>query len=185
MWEHNLLIIRILLLFGHLHTSPPRILKQQENSGSWHCSCQEIGFLQQEISIASISDHQPMTLQIWSWRNSKDIAVPNCDAAEGLLWRHYLIKTRSNQKRLLSVDHLRPMFWKVFIVSRPPPPTPLLHQLTASPIFGHGSQSYMVHSGIHYSCQCQGLCMQRNVHRQRATKKRVLETSGKGQDKAS
>lgn len=82
---HNLLIICILLLFGHSHTSPPRILKQHENSGSWHCSCQEISFLQQQISIASISDHQPMTLQIWSWRNSKDIAVPDCDAAAGVL----------------------------------------------------------------------------------------------------
>lgn len=123
LWAHNLLIICILLLFSHLHTSLPRILKQQENSGSWHCSCQEISFLQQEISIASISDHQPMTLQIWSWRNSKDIAVPNCDAAEGLLWKHYLIKTRSNQKRLLSADHVKPMFRKVFIISSLPPPS--------------------------------------------------------------
>lgn len=60
-----------------------------------------------------------MTLQIWSWRNSKDIAVPNCDASEGLLWKHYLIKTRSNQKKLVSADHLKPMFWKVFTVSPP------------------------------------------------------------------
>lgn len=82
---YNLLIICILLLFGHSHTSPPRILKQHENSVSWHCSCQEISFLQQQISISPIFDHPPMTLQIWSWRNSRDIALPSCNAVVGVL----------------------------------------------------------------------------------------------------